>query len=422
MREKNVGTRKRGHPPGARASKYKPVLTALIDRGPLDLRALADASHVGERTIRGYVNDLGGLLSVGADGRYAVGPQAGSIFAAVVSRESLRWGLVDVHGTLLVGSVQEDVRVNPTRGRPTTPGNFVKKLARALRTTLKEVSPAPQIKACAISWHLPISSRTGDVLSFEAATPSWKEAAGVVPLVRQALSEVPDVDAEMPVVVVNDADADLFGEFKFGVARDKRVVLGVTICGGIGGGLLVDGVVHRGASGLAGEFGHTPVALEWLAGRKPPGGVRPLEEGPPCSCGADNHLECFASARAIVERLGLDTDEGSYNEFLDDLLQRVDSDPRIEYVLGDAGILIGKALRGPVLLADPDLVVISANPHHHYLLDAINSELSDLAPAVLGTSPDQKGSWIGVIGASALAARDHVIPAILNGRNTSLGE
>ena len=344
--------------------------------------------------------------------------QAGTVFAISVARESLRWALVDVHGNRLKSAHEEAIQVSPFNGTPTSPKQFVRKLNRLLWRTIEQISPRPDLKATSVSWHSPVSIATGDVVRFEADTQGWPDQLGVVPLMREVLAEVPDIDPQMPITVLNDADAELLGELRYGEARGERDVLGVKICGGVGASLLVNGTLHRGAEGRAGELGHTPVAIEWLSNRTPPPGVRDVTEAPPCSCGARDHLECFASARALVERLGLHKQEGSYNEFVDELLRRDPNDEAVNYVLEDAGLLIGKALRGPVLLTDPHLVLVSAYPYRQRLLDAISEQLTGLVRAIPGTPPNRDGEWMGVLGAAAYAAELHVIPEILRSRTS----
>lgn len=58
------------------------------------------------------------------------------------------------------------------------------------------------------------------------------------------------------VFVANDVHAGLYGEFRLGAARGARHVIGVFLGTGVGGALIVDGRLHRGATGLAGDIGN----------------------------------------------------------------------------------------------------------------------------------------------------------------------
>ncbi|MDI3279973.1 MAG: ROK family protein [Bacillota bacterium] len=106
----------------------------------------------------------------------------------------------------------------------------------------------------------------------------WKD----VPL-REALSRKLGGAA---VVLENDANAAAWGEYRFGAGRGTRNFIYVTISTGIGGGIIVEGRLYRGAGGAAGEVGHMTI----LAG------------GPRCSCGSDGCWEALASGTAIARR------------------------------------------------------------------------------------------------------------------------
>jgi glucokinase len=95
------------------------------------------------------------------------------------------------------------------------------------------------------------------------------------------------------IVLENDANAWALGEFWRGAARGRREVVLLTLGTGVGGGIIVDGKLVHGRSGMAGELGHVTVE---------PDGRR-------CDCGTRGCLEAYASAsglRGLVEsRLGL---------------------------------------------------------------------------------------------------------------------
>lgn len=77
-----------------------------------------------------------------------------------------------------------------------------------------------------------------------------------------------------PVVVENDVRMGTYGEFSHGAARGARHVLGVFVGTGVGGGLILNGELHTGFNGHAGEFGNLVVhwrrghTVEAIAGRK----------------------------------------------------------------------------------------------------------------------------------------------------------
>lgn len=88
----------------------------------------------------------------------------------------------------------------------------------------------------------------------------------------------------LPVVVDNDANAAALAESRFGAGAGHRFVLCVTLGTGIGGALVIDNRVFRGAHGMAGEFGHIQV----------------VEDGHRCPCGNRGCWEQYASGNALV--------------------------------------------------------------------------------------------------------------------------
>ena len=66
---------------------------------------------------------------------------------------------------------------------------------------------------------------------------------------------------KVPVLVENDANAGLYGEYKLGAAKKKEHVIGIFLGTGVGGALIINGKLYRGSSGAAGEIGHTLVSM-----------------------------------------------------------------------------------------------------------------------------------------------------------------
>lgn len=97
------------------------------------------------------------------------------------------------------------------------------------------------------------------------------------------------------IVLINDADAFVLAEARFGVARGHRRVFGIILGTGVGGGLIDRGVVLSGAGGVAGEWGHGQVIT-----RSPTSpGATPYFR---CGCGRWGCLDTVGGARGM-ERL-----------------------------------------------------------------------------------------------------------------------
>jgi len=92
-----------------------------------------------------------------------------------------------------------------------------------------------------------------------------------------------------PVRLANDANCFALSEATDGAAAGARVVFGVILGTGTGGGLVVDGRVLTGPNAIAGEWGHNPL----------PGPEDDERPGPPCYCGRTGCIETFLSGPGL---------------------------------------------------------------------------------------------------------------------------
>lgn len=99
-----------------------------------------------------------------------------------------------------------------------------------------------------------------------------------------------------PVLVANDADCFALSEAVVGAGRGHRVVFGIILGTGVGGGLVINGKIHEGTGGFAGEWGHGPVSAT-LAGNPPVAIPRYA-----CGCGQAGCVDAVGAARGM-ERL-----------------------------------------------------------------------------------------------------------------------
>jgi glucokinase len=108
-----------------------------------------------------------------------------------------------------------------------------------------------------------------------AANLAWRDTP-----IREEIGSRLDI----PVVVENDANAAAWGEYRYGAGEEQPDVVVMTIGTGIGAGIIVNGALHRGRFGIAGEPGHMRVV---------PGGRL-------CGCGNRGCLEQYCSGKALV--------------------------------------------------------------------------------------------------------------------------
>jgi len=89
---------------------------------------------------------------------------------------------------------------------------------------------------------------------------------------------------DLPVFVDNDANLMALGEAKFGSGVGYQNIICVTIGTGVGGGIIINGELYRGAYCAGAELGHSTIVANGLT----------------CNCGGDGCLEVYASATAMI--------------------------------------------------------------------------------------------------------------------------
>ena len=144
-------------------------------------------------------------------------------------------------------------------------------LQRLLAAGKQIVQFAKQLQVVAVSFGGPVAP-DGRVLSMHV--PGW-ENVDLAGEMRKTFM--------LPVHIENDANSGALGEFRFGAGRGCRYMAYFTVSTGIGGGVILDGKLYRGAHGLAAEFGHMvlesrPDAPRYAAGK--PGVLEALASGP----------------------------------------------------------------------------------------------------------------------------------------------
>lgn len=118
--------------------------------------------------------------------------------------------------------------------------------------------------------------------------------------------------------MINDARAFTLGEGTLGAGRGCSVVACVTLGTGVGGGLMIDGRLFRGAFGVAGELGHQTV----------------LPDGPPCGCGNHGCLEALVRADAVAADAGKATAREAFEGARDGDERCIAAVDRMAYFLG----------------------------------------------------------------------------------------
>jgi predicted NBD/HSP70 family sugar kinase len=148
-----------------------------------------------------------------------------------------------------------------------------------------------------------------------------------------------------PISIANDADCFALAETRFGVVKeqfpDAKVVFGVIMGTGVGGGIVVDGRAIIGLQGIAGEWGHNFLD----------------ESGGSCYCGKTGCVEKVISGPALENYY---FNETGNKKPLKDIVSLAESkvDPTAQKTMIRLVDFFGKALSVVINILDPDVIVI----------------------------------------------------------------
>lgn len=189
------------------------------------------------------------------------------------------------------------------------------------------------------------------------------------------------------VHVENDATMAAYGEWTAGAARGARDAAMVTLGTGIGGGIVMGGVLQRGAHGFAGEIGHMVVD----------------RDGIECPCGKRGCWERYASGSALAASAG-----AASGEAVVDAARNGDS-----VALGHLEVFsdwIALGLANLTNLCDPEVIVLGGGvmEAHDVLFDGVSSKLTEaLYSPSLRTHPRLElaglGHRAGAVGSAMMA-------------------
>ena len=191
----------------------------------------------------------------------------------------------------------------------------------------------------------------------------------------------------LPAVLVNDARAFGLAELRLGAGRGARTMIGLTLGTGVGGVIAVDGRVHQGHDGTAGEIGHQTIE----------------PDGPWCGCGNRGCLEAFARGDQDRGRVRDGDGRGGGRPFRA-------GDERARAGLAEIGRYLGIGIANMITVITPERVVIGGGvaAAGHVLLEPVRAELRR---RVRTTSLDEVevvtaelGTWAGAIGAAVHGA------------------
>lgn len=301
-------------------------------------------------------------------------PSATSALALDLGGTKIAAAVVTPSGDLLGEQVAP---TNPEEG----PAEVLRRLFRLGRSSLKATGLLRPARV-GITSGGPLDAASG-VLHEPLHLPGWRCVA-----IGQLATEEFGVQS----FLANDGTAAAWGEYLFGAGRSAAAMLYLTLSTGVGGGAVLHGRPHLGATGNGGEFGHITVC----------------QNGRPCSCSRRGCLEAYCSGTSIGARAREAMPDHPEMTAQNVVTAVKSGDPRAISLWDETVQLLADGLTSLINIFEPDRVVLGGGVANagSILIDPVQAIVAKQSvgtaadcQVVLSARPDQ----CGLLGAGAIA-------------------
>ena len=290
---------------------------------------------------------------------------------------------VDIGGTkIAVGLVSKDGRILVSETAPTDPqAGFeaaIDRMAAMLQRCARRFSVRPAGIGVGCTGPIdPFSGALGEV----NLLPGWQ---------GKSLTAVLTAATGLQAVAENDADATALGESAFGVGKGAGSFLLVAVGTGIGGGLIVDGRLYRGAGGAHPEIGHFIV----------------VPQGTPCTCGARGCWEAYASGPALEAWFNQNYPQGSWWDARQIFAAADAGNPQAREAVERAAHFLGVGISNLITMFCPEVIGLAGGLMERWgdfaagVQEAIHENCRMVPHARVRLEPARLGGQAGLLGAA----------------------
>lgn len=310
---------------------------------------------------------------------------------------------IDLGGTKIYAAVADrsyrivaDAKMNTPTGA--TPDELAEAIVALGRKALKDLNLTfDDLDGIGVAIPAPVDPETGDCL--QATNLGIRNFS-----MKEKFRELTGRE----VYLGNDGSLGVLAEYHCGAARGFKTVIGYYVGTGLGGGIVLNGHLHTGNSGLAGEFGHAIIKYN----------------GRPCGCGHKGCAEAYCSKTAFVKALkkkvfkeGMSTQlpPEKFNEKSKNIKSRHlakayrGGDEAVRSVIDKGSVMLGVAAASASAIVAPDCIILGGG-----VIDALGDEMfpvfkQSFADHLFGLDPAKIELRITDLGDPAVALGANVL-------------
>lgn len=286
---------------------------------------------------------------------------------------------IDIGGTeIKYGLVTREGEITFSSSIPTEASKGVEVLLEKIDMIIQELRDEKTI-GIGISVTGQIDAKSGKIIGGADIIPGW---------IGTSLVEILEQKYNLPVTLDNDVNCASLGELWLGAGKAEKDFIMLTIGTGIGGGVILNGELMRGANNISGEFGHMPI----------------IKNGISCSCGGKGCYEKYASTTSLVnmvkERLGV---EKNGKEIFDEIHKNNE-----EYIIifNEWCDYLADGLVILLYIFNPKLIVVGGGVSKqgeflkNKIFEALETKIPKIYTENLQINMALKGNEAGILGAT----------------------